>query len=212
MAGGIMDIRKAGLITGGVYHDFQAFTSSVKPLFEGSGYALVPIDALSLTPGSITGTEMICMYTCCNEKGPGYIDEDAAKALDAYVKNGGRILAVHSTTVNAKTNPVLRSVLGGVFVTHPPKCSFQVVPCYPPSPITEGVASFTLEDELYIEAADPGASIHMVALHESNAYPVVWSRIDGKGKVVHIALGHDLPVWENGSFRKLMKQAIEWLG
>jgi type 1 glutamine amidotransferase len=51
----------------------------------------------------------------------------------------------------------------------------------------------------------------MIAIHEQVAYPVVWSRQEGLGQVVHIALGHSNKTWEHKQYRRLMLQSIRWM-
>jgi type 1 glutamine amidotransferase len=40
---------------------------------------------------------------------------------------------------------------------------------------------------------------------------MVWSRSEGQGRVVHIAMGHDEKVWNLKPYQRLMLQAVACL-
>jgi type 1 glutamine amidotransferase len=39
----------------------------------------------------------------------------------------------------------------------------------------------------------------------------VWSRLEGQGRVAHIAMGHDEGVWRLAPYRQLVIQSLQWL-
>jgi type 1 glutamine amidotransferase len=101
--------------------------------------------------------------------------------------------------------------MGGVFVDHPPQFAFTVYPLYRLHPITAGIAAFTVHDEFYVQEHEPDVDLHMVALDRGVAYPMVWTRSEGQGRVAHIAMGHDGKVWSLAPYHQLMLQTVDWL-
>jgi len=52
----------------------------------------------------------------------------------------------------------------------------------------------------------------LLSTDEQSSNPVIgWTKIYGKARVVTLQSGHDVPTFGNPSFRKLLKQAIEWV-
>ena len=134
--------------------------------------------------------------------------ENQVTALSKWVQNGG-LLAAHSASC-WRVSAELRRLLGGSFLSHPdPFASPSTLP--EKHPITDGLKAFTVYDEFYIEEYDPAVRLHMVAVDRGTAYPMVWSRTENKGKIVHVAPGHDEKVWNHPSYRRLMLQSISWL-
>jgi type 1 glutamine amidotransferase len=78
-------------------------------------------------------------------------------------------------------------------------------------PITAGIEAFTVHDEFYIQTHTPDVQVHMVACDRGAAYPMVWSRTEGRGRVAHIAPGHSQEVWDLEPYQRLLLQTIAWL-
>jgi len=52
----------------------------------------------------------------------------------------------------------------------------------------------------------------LLTTDESTSSPVIgWTKIYGKARIVTLQSGHDVPTYGNPDFRKLLKQAIEWV-
>lgn len=109
------------------------------------------------------------------------------------------------------SNPDYEAVLGGAFITHPPQFAFTVYPLPTQHPIVDGIEAFTVHDEFYIQRFDPAVQVHMVALDRGTAYPMVWTKPEGAGRVAHIAMGHSALVWAVPMYRQLMLQAAAWI-
>jgi type 1 glutamine amidotransferase len=77
-----------------------------------------------------------------------WVDATVEEAFRAYVAAGGGLLAIHSGTTGYRETPVLRRLLGGVFVQHPPQCEVTMAPSAE-HPLTAGVGAFTIRDEHY---------------------------------------------------------------
>jgi len=207
------------LILGGTWHDFDGFTAAMQPVFEDAGYRVTPTYDLDvLTRLDRSDYDVTLLYTCVGEvrddpdakTAPGF-SEAQAIGLFEWVRGGGGLLAAHAATVAGQSSPVIRTLIGGVFVTHPPAFAFTVYPLYREHPITAGIEAFTVRDELYVQAYDATVEVHAITIDRGVAYPMVWSRSEGRGRVAHIALGHGPEVWNLPPYQRLMRQAADWL-
>lgn len=206
------------IVLGGTWHDFDGFTAAMQPVFEQAGYTVkVTYDLDTLIRLDEIACDVVLLYTCLTaqrEDGqPATLKHSDAQAaaLVEWVRSGGGLLAAHAATVAGQFSPALKALIGGAFVTHPPAFAFTVYPLYREHPITAGVEAFTVHDELYVQAYDDGVEIHAIALDRGVAYPMVWSRSEGRGRVAHIALGHGPEVWNLPPYQRLMRQATDWL-
>ena len=203
------------MLLGGNHHDFDGFAAAMTPLLEESGYRVTATaDLDSLKP--LSEVDVLVQYTSLGgsvKDGRHAPDPDAGQvaALVEWVRAGGGLLSAHCATVIEETNLPLRRLHGGRFLEHPPQFTFTVYPLSRPHPITEGVEAFTVYDELYKQAVEPDATIHMVALDRGVAHPMVWTRTEGRGRVAHVAPGHGPRVWGLEAYRRLMRQALSWV-
>ena len=79
-------------------------------------------------------------------------------------------------------------------------------------PITSGVADFDLFDEYYeFELADEDVTV-LAQRHRADGavIPVLYAREVGAGRVVYLALGHDMRSWGEPPVRTLVRQALLW--
>lgn len=213
-----MSGKKILIVLGGTYHDFDAFVAATMgPVLVAAGHsAEATYDLDTLTDLHEGSYDLVLLYTCLGgrrEDGPHPVTFAGlhVQALVDWVRGGGTLLAVHSATVAGQSSPAMKALLGGVFVEHPPRFTFTVYPVFREHPITAGIAAFAVHDEFYMEVHEPSVDIHMVALDRGVAYPMVWTRSEGQGRVAHIAMGHDAEAWDLKPYRRLMRQAIDWL-
>jgi type 1 glutamine amidotransferase len=79
-------------------------------------------------------------------------------------------------------------------------------------PVTAGVTDFELFDEYYeFELADEKITV-LAQRHRADGViiPVMYAREVGAGRVVYLALGHDMRAWGEPPFRALVRQALAW--
>jgi hypothetical protein len=188
------------MVLGGTWHDFEGFAAAMTPVIENAGHRVTATyEPEAIAQLGESGYDLVLLNTCIGERreddGPtalGFTDAQA-ESLARWVRGGGGLLQ------------------GGVFVSHPPQFSFTVYPLYEEHPITAGIEAFAVYDEFYVQDYDPSVEIHMIALDQGVAHPMVWSKREGKGRVAYIAMGHDLGVWSLEPYQRLTLQAIEWL-
>jgi type 1 glutamine amidotransferase len=147
------------------------------------------------------------------------------QALLEFVRSGGGYVSIHGAD-NASSDwlPELKQMLGGVFshIGLPDgkvrKGSYVVKITDLPSPITEGITDFPLNDELYYHVQmQPGVKPLATVEHEGTNWPVAWTRDFGAGRVFHLVLGHrdfgpgkDDPV-RNPNLGRMIIQGVTWV-
>jgi type 1 glutamine amidotransferase len=141
-----------------------------------------------------------------------WVDPAVEAAFHAHVANGGGLLAIHSGTTGYRETPVLRALLGGVFVQHPPQCDVTITPTGD-HPLTAGVAPFTIRDEHYhMDMGDAPVETFLTTTSEHGAQPGGWTRREGTGRVAVLTPGHNLDVWLHPSYQTLITNALRWCG
>jgi type 1 glutamine amidotransferase len=212
-------MKKALMIHGGMWHDFDGFEKIIAPVLQAAGYAIdSTYDLNRLLRLEQEGYAAVISGTCFSihragqeDRGPEGLDDSQVQALSGWVQKGGGLLAVHAATVTGKSNPEYKRLLGGEFIEHPPAFSFTVYPVYPGHPITQGVSCFTVFDEFYIEKLTTAVDIQLVAFDRGQAYPMAWSKREGSGRVAHVAMGHASSVWNLPDYQRLMTQSLNWV-
>jgi type 1 glutamine amidotransferase len=127
-----------------------------------------------------------------------------------YVRQGNGLLVLHSGSAGYQETPILRSLLGGVFLHHPPQGPVTVEP-KPGHPLATGSAAFTLTDEYYFMACDdPQVDVFLTTTSKHGTQPGGWTRRDGQGRVCMLTPGHNLEVWLHPSYQALLRNALEW--
>ena len=140
----------------------------------------------------------------------GWMTEPVQAAFADHVCKGNGLLAIHSGTAEYQEALVLRSMLGGVFAHHPEQCNVTLTP-QAGHILTKGVESFTVMDEHYfMSMQDPYADEFLISRSEHGEQSAGWKREVGKGRVVVLTPGHNIEVWLNPNFQKLLFNVMNW--
>src|SRR5689334_4954856 len=75
-----------------------------------------------------------------------WVSAQVEHAFRDYVRQGNGLVAIHSGTAGYTQQLLLRALLGGVFISHPPQCMVTAEP-RGSHPLSAGSAAFTLKDE-----------------------------------------------------------------
>ena len=80
-------------------------------------------------------------------------------------------------------------------------------------PVTEGIDDFVLHDDEVYGNFEVLPDVHplLETLHPKSTRTIGWWHVTGKSRVVYLQPGHGLTAYENPIFRRLVKQAIEWV-
>jgi type 1 glutamine amidotransferase len=139
-----------------------------------------------------------------------WVTEAVEQAFLEYVRSGNGLLAIHSGTAGYTQAPVLRGLLGGVFVSHPPQCAVTVGP-RAQHPLAAGSAAFTMKDEHYHMALDDAqADLFLTTTSEHGTQPAGWTRREGAGRVCVLTPGHNVEVWLHHDYQALIGNALRW--
>ena len=138
-------------------------------------------------------------------------------AFQAYVRAGNGLLVIHSGTAGYRETPILRGLLGGVFLQHPPQCQVTV-DAKVGHPLTQGSATFTIKDEHYFmlfdatgdAGDDTGADVFLTTTSEHGRQPAGWTRTAGNGRICVLTPGHNLEVWLQPDFQRLILNGLRW--
>ncbi len=204
------------MILGGEWHDFDGFARTMSSVLAAAGYRIDIADEFNLLLNlSVEGWDGVLAYTCfTGDQGqdtPRGLSHAQASALRHWVRAGGAFLGLHAATVIGSSGPDYRSLLGGEFQSHPPPFSFTVYPVAQSHPILAGISAFTIHDEFYLQTCDPDVHVHLIALYEGIAHPMLWSKTEGGGRVVYLAPGHFPMVWEMAIYQRLVLQSLAWM-
>ncbi|MEN6478191.1 MAG: ThuA domain-containing protein [Anaerolineales bacterium] len=211
--------KRALLLLGGTWHDFEGFRQRFTPLLNGAGYAVEPTyemqTVLDLAHEDI---DLVVQYTSFGvherfpDAAPGFTPEQAL-ALSDWVSAGGRLLGVHGASViGPAPNSVHEALVGARFIEHPAQFAFTVYPIAREHPVIAGVEALAVHDEFYLQEYAPDLAVHMVAIDRGRAYPMVWTRQQGEGRVAYVAMGHSDQVWGLPGYVQLLTNAVSWLG
>lgn len=138
------------------------------------------------------------------------ISTEALAAVDAAVRDGCGVLAVHAAAASFKACDEWFALLGGRFVRHGPVQRFQVRPCRSPDLVFGEVAPFEVRDELYRHIYDPGNRIHFETVVDGEREPVVWTRTHGRGRVCYLSLGHKAGSLRHPSVQGLVRSGLRF--
>lgn len=78
-------------------------------------------------------------------------------------------------------------------------------------PITAGLKDFIVRDEIYW-GFRVGGDVHPLlgTTHPKAGKPLMWTRTEGRSRIVYLQLGHDHYAFENSNFRELVARSIGW--
>jgi type 1 glutamine amidotransferase len=139
-----------------VYHPAQTVRAGLAGL-EQAGFQLDFIEDARDFEAKIMESYPVVISSKSNnisreDKTPWMTDR-VQSAFRDYVSRGHGLLAIHSGMAGYQATPILRSLLGGVFLHHPPQCPVTVTP-KDGHLLTSGSAAFTAQDEHYFVALD----------------------------------------------------------
>lgn len=143
------------------------------------------------------------------------------QALADAVRAGKGLVGVHGADILGwkgdgldPADRPLFELLGNRYLSHGPghhegRHKIEIVAEHP---ITAGLSDFELFDEYYeFELADEAVTV-LAQRHRGDGVviPVLYTREYGAGRVVYLALGHDMRSWGEPPVRALVRQALRW--
>jgi type 1 glutamine amidotransferase len=154
------------------------------------------------------------------------ITPEQAEAFADCIKKGKPLVALHHSICAFDEWPEYFKIIGGKYFHKPTvvdgkeyaACSYQhdlhfiVNIADKKHPVTKGLKDFEVFDETYKGYyVEPGVKQLLTTTESSSENVIGWAKKYGKGTVVTIQSGHDVPTFESPDFRKLLSQAINWV-
>jgi type 1 glutamine amidotransferase len=218
------------ILSGGIFHPFDATSEHLAELFEPLGIrstiytdieeglaALRDERSELLTVNALRWRMILDKYNPYREEWEFELSAPAQHAILEHVERGGGLLGVHTASICFDGWPDWGDVLGAAWVWgesyHPPLGKVSVLPTHHAHPITTGLSTFEVLDEVYTRldlrpdvegllTAEPGDG--------TQAQPLLWARTCGRGRVVYDALGHDVASMSEPTHRRILARAALW--
>jgi type 1 glutamine amidotransferase len=146
-------------------------------------------------------------------------------ALLNFVRLGHGFIGIHSATDTFYAWPDYLDLIGGYFNGHPWHQGVTIEVADAADPLVAFIGnSLQLNDEIYqISDFDYRGSRVLLRLDQSSVdlsragvhqrfygWPLAWKRIVGEGRVFYSALGHEVSVWRDPRYQRLLTNAILW--
>jgi len=207
--------------TTGFRHDSIARgIALIRSLGASNGFAVDSTeDASRFTRKALAGYRAVVFL---NTTGDVLNDRQQA-AFEAYVRNGGGWVGVHSAADTEHDWPFYGTLLGGGawFLAHPAIQSARLQVETATHPSTRPLpASFTFTDEWYAFKKNPRGSVRVLLTIDETTYdpgpgamgdhPIAWYHFVGKGRAWYTNLGHRVETYDDSSFAKHLLGGIWW--
>ena len=199
------------LVVGGRWHDIDFARRELLALLGEHDSVRCTVHADFADSAAMRRADAVIAYTC--DVRP---TADEARALQAMVRAGGRLLALHATNsaIDAPrpdgervfrtpdAMPEFSELLGNRFLAHPRIGPYLIEVARPEHPLVADIGAFVTTDEIYVsELADdldvlldvafagacPGFETDRVS---ESRLPVLFTRSEGHGAVTYLTLGH----------------------
>ncbi len=220
------------IISGGIFHEFAASSEALAAILTESDieseiiddvdaglgalrqsrYDMLTINALRWT--MMTGDK----YEPFRADWAYSMPRASRTALRDFVGSGGALLGMHTASICFDDWPEWGRILGGRWIWgasyHPPLGKVSACPSAARHPVTVGIDTFEVTDEIYHELEITGDVVTLMSGSCGDcdgSPPICWAHTFGEGRVVYDALGHDAASLEQLQHRKLLGQASRWL-
>ena len=158
------------------------------------------------------------------------MDEQQKKDLLSFIGEDGKgFIGVHSATDTFYKWPEYGELIGGWFKEHPwGVFDAPVVVEDSNFPGMQGVPKeFVFKDEIYQIMKFSREKTHVIARLDANKldlanpkvmpehradkdFPIIWAKMQGKGRVYYNTLGHREESWDRKDVQKMYLEAIKW--
>jgi type 1 glutamine amidotransferase len=198
--------RTVLLVTGGLWHPPLAGRAALfQALGALDGFTFGRLRSLEQLPAGLEQVAALVLYYHHKR-----LSSRALGALEAFVGNGGGVLAVHSATASFKDARRYFEVLGGRFTGHGKVASIRIEPVVGKDAPFGGIEAFTVTDELYLHDLQPGIRVHFSAAGPGGAVPVVWTHRFGAGRVCYCGPGHRAASMRHPVYQEILRRGLLW--
>jgi type 1 glutamine amidotransferase len=211
--------KRVLLVTGIDYpgHPWRQTAPAIRDLLERDPRLRVTIvEDPHFLEASVVGQYDVILLHFMNweQPSPG---EAARNQLQSLIAHGKGLMLVHFACGAWQDWTEFRQLAGRVWdpklPPHDPRGPFSVGITDARHPITEGLAPFETDDELYTCLVGD-RSIEIIAAARSKVdgleYPMAFVLKYGEGRVFHTVLGHDLKAVTNSTVPELFRRGCAW--
>lgn len=146
------------------------------------------------------------------ENQASWLTDSIMQKFSDFTENGGGFMAMHAGTVACKRSAELKKLVGCEFMSHPDQCPVECSVIHGINEqITNGVNAFTEKDEHYvIDITATDINVFLEGKSEHGIITAGYTRLQGNGRVVVLTPGHNLSVWQNEEYRKIIRNSLYW--
>jgi type 1 glutamine amidotransferase len=215
------DMERILIVTGG--HDFEATFYQIFDSYVGVQYDTIsqPKFNQMISSGIADNYSTLVFYDMWQE-----INEEQKKVYKGLFDNGQGVVYLHHALASYQHWDEYIKFVGGKYIetdffddpdmkgsTYKEDITLEIKIEAIEHPVTKGLSNFTIYDEgyNYIEMI-PGIIPLLTTKHSDCTRTVAWANSYKKSRIVYILLGHGPEAHENENYRKLVRNAIDWVG
>ena len=198
-------------------HNWKEMSTATREVLEESGRFEVKVSetlACLDSKADLAGYDVVFL-TRYNRKGT--LSDEAKANLMEFVKSGKGLAVSHLASASFPEWTEFRQTVGRYWVMgksgHGPRSTFKVNITAKDHPITQGMAGFETDDELYAKLQGD-APIQVLATADSDwskkTEPLAFTTECGKGRVFHEAFGHDGKAIKLAPVARIIVRGCEW--
>ena len=211
------------VITGGHGYDSVNFVRAFKSYDDlHFDHLLQPMANEIYESDSLEKYDALVFYDLFQE-----ITEDQKSAFLDMLNKGKGIVFLHHSIASYQDWDEFLKILGARYYLQPTLIEGDSVPASTylddqtvkveildkKHPVTAGLEDFTIHEEVYdLVKIIPDGYPLISTDHPESMDIVAWTNTYGKSRIVYIQFGHDNNAFSNPNFRKLLRQAISWVG
>jgi hypothetical protein len=211
------------IVTGGHEYNVEKFNEMLSSLGKDISYqvAVLPEAYNMFLPENKSKFDVLVFYHMWQT-----ITPEQQTMMSDCIRQGKPLVVLHHSICAYDDWPEYINIIGGKYFHKPttvngkeyPACTyihdlhFKVKVVNNSNPVTAGVTDFEIFDETYKGFYVDEGVVPLLTTEEPSSTPVIgWSKTYGKARVVTLQSGHDVPTFENPDYRRLLKNAIEWV-
>lgn len=220
-------MSKKVLLVGGCpasYHRFEGAEPPIRAALEELGLDVTASgiyhpdggdawtgDYSMLTGPNLEAFDVVVLQTTGKERHGADVE-----AIRQWTENGGALIGIHNASDSFTDDADWVKMIGGRFRHHPAQLDITTEIVDKSHPITQGVGTFTVHDELYLFADYDPANVHLLAQTESyddngsGPVPIAWTREPGQGRVFYLSLGHNPSTLTDPVWQTFFKNGVRW--
>ncbi|WP_240415930.1 ThuA domain-containing protein [Paenibacillus periandrae] len=211
------------------WHNWEETTPLIKEALEENGaiHVTVSYDIESLAEESLLAFDVIA-FNYCNWQDPTELSEQAKTNVIKFGERGGGIVILHFANgafhfslpeAGQSDWPEYHRIVPRAWnhhgkSRHDKYGEFEVFITDNTHPITEGIASFTITDELYFDQ-EGDVDIHpLYAAHSKitgKEEPLAWVSEYRNSRVYQTLLGHDRNAYLVPEVREILRRSVVWV-